>query len=447
MILPLILLGMCAAFTSAQEVSEKCPETNLCVENYCNNCYSNCQSNLPPEVLNGSWVKMFENLDDYCDCCRETFVPHIEEGERCFNLVYSYDLQDKGMCGPGLSCLTDLDEDGNPSGSHSCQRKKTNCHDEQDRYDEALAAGELGLDETRAECDEEGYYSPLQCYFAGTCRCVNKETGLPIFGFTLSPEEAESQGVDCACSRQVQVIKEMSCSLEVDYNGDGERSKARFATEYTECMARSSFLFQDHLRCMPSGNFDPAQCIKQVLPDEDDTMYPELCFCIDAEQYLNSSLTTIGLAHLQLECHFLDDTHYPYYYRPCELARNEYFEKTSLMSNASSFYLTNEWVGECNPDGFFSSVQRDTEDFSTGYCSDIYNNRLEEYTGIFKEMDCLCAQVKSAMLPTDDRPVCIENGSFRNYQCRGERCYCVNQYGKQTTMEEDILTFNINDCL
>ena len=125
--------------------------------------------------------------------------------------------------------------------------------------------------------------------------------------------------------------------------------------------------------------------------------------------------------------------------------------------------MSNEWVEECGPDGFFALVQRDRDDknkgrivtlsplwtsnligsqlslcfdfayrpfkmynipcmyilFSVpvcihspnfvlvkniykkyitflnlrvGHCVDSYNNQLEEYTGVFEDMDCLCAQ-------------------------------------------------------
>ena len=40
----------------------------------------------------------------------------------------------------------------------------------------------------------------------------------------------------------------------------------RYEEQYKSCMTTKQDYFPGHLRCMPNGNYDPAQCIAQVLP-------------------------------------------------------------------------------------------------------------------------------------------------------------------------------------
>ncbi|XP_023348408.1 uncharacterized protein LOC111717133, partial [Eurytemora carolleeae] len=135
------------------------------------------------------------------------------------------------------------------------------------------------MDESRPLCNDDGLFEPLQCYFAGVCRCVDELTGEPIFGLAVNLAEATQEGVNCGCGREIEVIKTMGCSLQVDYDGDTELSKAKFGAEYTECIQNQPQYFKDHLRCLPNGNYDPAQCIHQVLEGEDDSEYGDVCFC------------------------------------------------------------------------------------------------------------------------------------------------------------------------
>merc|ERR1719447_819043 len=126
--------------------------------------------------------------------------------------------------------------------------------------------------------------------------------------------------MNCGCAREMEELQEIGCNMMVDYDGNTEGSEERFAQDYTECMKNDQTYFQDHMRCMPNGNFDDAMCIAQVLEDEDDSEDEEVCFCLDQNLNITSvSVVFIGEAYLMLECHLVDETHYPGYYRPCEL--------------------------------------------------------------------------------------------------------------------------------
>jgi len=421
--------------------SNDCPDTILCRDNYCNECYiPGCTpSTFPPEVLNGTWIKMFENLDDFCDCCRDVFIPDLEEGESCFRDVNGYTLPSKGLCGPGLFC------EKNPDGRATCNRKTTLCHQEQDRYDDKVAEGLLGMDESRPVCDDHGYYKPLQCTFAGACRCVNRLSGDPEFGFVINLETANMEEVDCECAREMEILKELGCSMETNYEGSSKSSTDKFTAQYEACMNKPTSYFKDHLRCQPNGNYDKAQCVARRQEDEigeDD----EICFCLDSDLELNSTVVTIDNVHLMLECFFEDDTHYAGYYRPCEQEHRSLKAKAREVEEMDGTFLTDYGLPDCTYDGYYDLVQVDPTNPTKGHCVDMLNESLGDYSGNIEDMDCLCAQVRAALLPTDDRPICMANGSFRSFQCRAEKCYCVDKFGRQTSIEEDLINFVPEDC-
>ena len=92
----------------------------------------------------------------------------------------------------------------------------------------------------------------------------------------------------------------------------------------------------------------------------------EICFCIDTDLDLNSTVVTIENVHLMLECHFEDDTHYPGYYRPCEKARNDLKTKARELEEQGVVFLNDHLVGECDYDGYYALVQRDPTDTTKG---------------------------------------------------------------------------------
>ena len=57
-------------------------------------------------------------------------------------------------------------------------------------------------------------------------RCVEKNTGVPIFGLELNMTVAKSE-MTCGCAREVEELREMACSMKVKYDGPESDSIAR----------------------------------------------------------------------------------------------------------------------------------------------------------------------------------------------------------------------------
>ena len=221
-----------------------------------------------------------------------------------------------------------------------CVPMSSSCVQAQQRYDQDLESGDLGMDVLRPECDDEGHWSPVQCTGADVCRsprskdvccnsetldcrCVDEDTGEPIFGLETNMTEVER--MTCDCARHSVQLKKMDCSMSVKYDGDSEASKERWEREYQQCINNDQLQFFDHghLRCEANGNYDRAQCIKQTYEDDYQPGYDlEMCFCFDEGFQTNSnfSLVPISMAHSILDCHKPDEegSHVEGYYRSCE---------------------------------------------------------------------------------------------------------------------------------
>jgi len=338
------------------------------------------------------------------------------------------------MCGPWLTCQKKLTDQ-----FPTCAKMSTHCLDAQALYDQLLDSGNLGMDQRRPVCDDDGLWGPVQCTGADVCRCVNKKTGHPIHGIETNMTQAVDV-MNCACAREAEDLKEMGCGMRVKYDGPSSRSVERFEAEYTECLNNRESYFPGHLRCLPNGNYDVAQCIQQTTDAPNNPSYAmENCFCYYDGKQFNSTVAPINIAHIVLDCHTVDDMHFAGFYRPCEKKAVELRNLEAEYKAAGATYISTEWLEDCDIDGFFSQVQKNSDDktLTEGFCSDKLGNPLEDFKGKFDNMDCECAVVRNLTSQWGEKPICTVDGSYRNYQCKGGKCYCVDRYGRQCEKEVD----------
>ena len=118
--------------------------------------------------------------DDFCNCCPGTCIPYLEEGELCEATLTD---PTNGICGPRLSelihhvlfllkcyaikSLSGCDDENFPS---TCVRGKTQCLQELTDYENGVLDGSVGMNQSPPVCDEDGFYSPVQCSRGGLCR-------------------------------------------------------------------------------------------------------------------------------------------------------------------------------------------------------------------------------------------------------------------------------------
>jgi len=386
----------------------------------------------------GVRLKLFSSDDDFCGWCPDTCIPFIQEGERCW--LDAAGIQLHGMCGPHLTCKKPAE-----ATEPRCVKMDTHCLRALAKYEQDLESGSVGMDQLPPACDSEGWWEPVQCSGADVCRCVDKRRGVPIFGVELNMTVAKSS-MTCGCAREAEDLKEIACNMQVKYDGPERDSIARYEEQYKDCMASKQEYFPGHLRCMPNGNYDTAQCIAQTTDVPNFPAYAmEDCFCYYEGQPFNSSLAPINIAHVTLECHQVDEDtgHYAGFYRPCERKLVEHRKLVEEYKASGSIYISTERFAECDIDGFYAKVQKSQENPTEGYCVDKLGTPLQdfhgsEYKGEFSSMDCECAMVRHLITGDwGEKPVCTRDGSYRNYQCRGGRCYCVDRYGFQCSPEVD----------
>jgi len=418
-------------------VLSDCPtyENNIFCQAGSTNCIS-CKAGGDDGVglpCDGVRLNLFASEEDFCGWCPDTCVPFIEEGERCWQVISGSQVH--GMCGPHLECQK---QDGDQFPT-CAKMKGKGCLDAQNEYEEHLESGLVGMDQTRPDCDDDGFWGPVQCTGADVCRCVNKKTGRPIHGVELNMTVAVNS-MTCGCAREAAELKEMGCGMKVKYDGPESRSMGRFEQEYTECMNSQESYFPGQLRCMPNGNYDMAQCIAQTTDAPNNPAYAmEDCFCYEEGKPLNSSLAPINIAHIVLDCHRPDNEtgHYEGFYRPCQKKLVEHKKLVAEYKAAGITYISTEWFEDCDIDGFYSKVQRVQDNPTEGFCADKNGDPLEDFQGSYDEMDCECAMVRSLSSQWGEKPSCTVDGSYRNYQCKGGKCYCVNRFGFQCAKEVD----------
>jgi len=447
--LPLLLLTLIALpppCTFAFGPLDSCYDTSRCTPEQCSSdcveCVANGEETGAP--CDGIRVNLFASDSDFCNCCPGTCVPYLEEGQPCNPQASHNSIE--GVCGPQLTCRKNEDSVGS-----SCRPMlDTACMLALRQYENALKTGTLGIDQHPPDCDNEGMFKPKQCLTSGACRCVAKDTGVPIFG--LETNMTAAKDMSCACASQVWELKAQGCAMQVNYDGSGEASRKKFQEDYEACLNDpEEKYFPNHLRCQPNGNFDTAQCIEQTpLGDYQASYTDDQCFCFDESwrtpDNFNSTIAPRNVAGIVLECHRngaadysksdLGVGHFPDgYYRPCEKLHIEQRKLKDYYEAEGSTYVSTEMLPVCGPDGYHAVVQPNPFRPGKGFCSDLLGNRLEDFSGTYTEMDCQCALMRNRTQEWGEKPLCTSNGSYRRRQCLSGKCFCVDQFGTQCAKE------------
>ena len=84
-------------------------------------------------------------------------------------------------------------------------------------------------------------------------------------------------------------------------------------------------------------------------------------------------------------------------------------------------------------------VQHREYDYTQKFCSDREGNQIEGFsahsgTPEGASMNCECAFARRYLSEGVPRPTCCPNGNYRNVQCLGGLCYCVDKFGRQVSL-------------
>jgi len=439
---PLLLLTLICLppTTLAFGPLDSCYDTTRCTQAQCDSTCVECVANEETgAACDGIRVNLFASDTDFCDCCPGTCVRYLEEGSPCSPQASHNSIE--GVCGPRLTCTKNEDS----YGSSCSPMLNTACTLALRHYENALKNGTLGIDQHPPECDDEGMFKPKQCQTSGSCRCVARDTGVPIFG--LETNMTAAKDMTCACASQVWELRAQGCAMLVNFDGSGEKSGARFKEDYEKCLHEEEKYFPNHLRCQPNGNFDTAQCIEQTPLGTYLAGYTDdQCFCFYEGKEFNSTIAPRNVAGIVLECHRngaadysrsdLGVGHFPAgYYRPCEKLLTEQRKLKDFYEAEGSTYVSTETLPVCGPDGYHAVVQPNPFRPGMGFCSDLLGNRLEDFSGTYTEMDCQCALMRNRTQEWGEKPSCTSNGSYRRRQCLSGKCFCVDQFGTQCAKE------------
>jgi len=428
---------------------ESCYDTFRCTQAQCSGDCVQCVANGEDTgaECNGIKINLFASDSDFCDCCPGICIPYLEEGAPCNEQASPNSIE--GVCGPQLTCTKSPDSAGSV-----CTWMNAPCTLALRQYENDLEAGTLGIDQHPPDCDDEGMFKPKQCLSSGTCRCVAKDTGVPIFGLETNMTAAEN--MTCACASQVWELKAHGCAMLVNYDGagsdgSGTAGRARFKQEYEDCLKKPEQYFPKHLRCQPNGNFDTAQCIEQTKLGHYQAGYTDdQCFCYDESWQkpgdFDSTIVPLNVAGFVLECHREGEAdlsrsdlgvgHFPDgYYRPCEKLHIEQRKLEDFYKAEGSTYFSTEVLPVCGPDGYHALVQPDPENPEKGFCSDLLGNKLEEFGGTYDKMNCQCALVRDRVQEWGEKPACTSDGSYQLRQCLSGKCFCVDKFGTQCAKE------------
>ncbi|XP_059614092.1 uncharacterized protein LOC132260156 [Phlebotomus argentipes] len=337
-----------------------------------------------------------------CNCC-ETCIENFELDEDC-TLGSPGAPIPHGMCGPGLSCAFDDNDEHT-----TCQKMTdTDCLRDQSSYDTERLNGTIGHLMQRTLCDADGGFSPIKCIPGQICYCVNDQ-GERIFGESLNYRGIEVV-MKCECSRQEAVINTV---LDTDM-------KIPF------------------VRCNETGSFDKLQCIN------------DQCLCVDPHLgFPTSSIVNITVDGLHsLPCFNESGYSNSSYNRECAEKKAVLVQKLYKRAKMGIYAVDeSESYEMCQPDGFFARIQRnDTHKF----CADKFGMSIRNYNAVLgsedaNTMTCNCARVEMLLreIGAFEIPSCCPNGNYPKMSCRRGFCYCTDENGNQTTSEvphEEITT-------
>lgn len=268
------------------------------------------------------------------------------------------------------------------------------------KFNDDLNAGLIGHLQYPPVCDGNGDFGAIICVPGQNCFCVN-ERGERIFGEGLHQSNIYRM-MHCGCSRLNDKLKDLVVQ--------------RFPFFTT--------------RCKSDGSFDPLQC------------FGDLCVCVDERTGSPTSDTknlTVGLS--ELPCYDEKVHHDEFNYaRPCENIKQGLINTLFDAKRSSSEFIDAEvQLDICDPDGTYAPVQ--SNDLSM-FCADANGERIGEFSvpkdsEDARTMNCKCARARS-MLESHkylELPDCCSNGNYKTLACRRGFCYCVDDDGRQVSVE------------
>jgi hypothetical protein len=340
---------------------------------------------LPCRVQNATQNGLIFSSTTPCNCC-ETCLTNLKEGDDC-SIGEPGSPFPKEICGDHLYCtkkVGDLYPTCQPMLSRSV------CYQQKAEFNENLKSGMLGHLLESPTCDGDGYFSHSICIPGQNCFCVN-EKGDRIFGDSLWHKQQS-----CECSRINDKLKDL-----ID---------ERFP--------------YFSMRCKSDGSFERLQC------------FGELCICVDEK---NGFQTSRPSSITELPC--FDEKIHPKnateLIKPCEVIKQGLINIIAEAERSEDYIEVTTDI--CDPDGSYSAVQ--TNDLSK-FCADKNGVQIENFSvkvtsADAKSMNCRCARARMLLKANNylEIPDCCSNGNYKKLTCRRGYCYCVDENGRQSSVE------------
>lgn len=126
------------------------------------------------------------------------------------------------------------------------------------------------------------------------------------------------------------------------------------------------------------------------------------------------------------------------YARPCENIKQGLIN-TIFEAEREGITDVEAHVDICDPDGSYAPLQRN--DLSM-FCADKNGEHIEEFSvakdvPAARTMNCKCARARKLLMENNyqEIPECCPNGNYKSVACRRGFCYCVDDDGKQVSVE------------